>query len=78
MSERIPPGREPLTRRPKVGQHVVYRSWFWDGWQYEFRWQTGRVEIVRKGEAVVRSRYGFERIVAHSDLFHVPRHWGKR
>ena len=81
MSRRIPPGEEPLTARPKVGQHVLVRRWRGPGRMFvgpEFYWETGRVEIVRKKEVVVRSRRSYELTVAFGDLFHVPRHWGNR
>lgn len=68
-----------MVGRPKVGDGVLVRKLHRNphGGREEF-WDPGKVEIVRKWEVVVRSRYGYELTVPYSDLYELPRHWGKR
>lgn len=67
----------PLTGRPKVGQHVmVDRVYYWRGAEERYCEQAV-VEVVRKGEAVVRC-HGYTLTVPWSDLRPLVKNFSKR
>ena len=67
----------PLLGRPKVGQHVMVERVYHRGGEERSYREQAVVEVVRRGEAVVRC-HGYTLTVPWSDLQLLVKNFSKR